>query len=158
MDGLSVGDRIQLKLIGGDRDKVLLELDSFRDQKPGQRVRVLLRSGRAIEGVVNTASSAHLSLLAIPGGELHQIPATELARISAATTPSGAVTGTAMVLALGAAAGGIAYWAVPSTSLVAVALTGSVVALGTGMLRRLLMQRQSWATIWEAPPEPPPAA
>jgi hypothetical protein len=158
VSGLSLGDRIQLKLIGGDRDKVLLELDSFRDQKPGQRVRVLLRSGRAIEGVVNTASTAHLSLLAIPGGELHQIPAADLARISAATTPSGAMAGTATVLALGAVAGGIAWWAVPSTSLVAVALTGSVVALGTGILRRLLTRRQSWATIWKAPPGLPPAA
>ena len=153
MTGLSLGDRIQLKLISRELDKVLLELDSFRDQKPGQRVRVLLKSGRAIEGVVNTASADHLSILSIPGDELHQIAARDLQRIQAAASNRGVVAITAAALGAGVGVAFAINGAVHSVLAGGIGGTLAIAAVTT-LARTVVSRRRTWFTVWEAPPEP----
>ncbi|HEY2806949.1 MAG TPA: hypothetical protein VGI92_13910 [Gemmatimonadales bacterium] len=157
MTGLTLGDRIQLKLIGGGLDRVLLELDSFRDSKPGQRVRVLLKSGKAIEGVVNTASASHLSVISSPDDTLHQLAPDEIQRIQAtgnANARIGPRAGLAIVGGFGLGAASYWLWSEP---LIAIGVSAAVTAAITAGLREAGRRRQTWFTIWEASPELPPA-
>src|SRR5262249_19562541 len=143
--GLTLGDRIQLKLIATDLDKVLVELDTFRDQKPGQRIRVLLRSGRAIEGVVNTASADHLSILSAPGDELHQIPARDIPRIQGEKSTAGV----AIVGGIFGLCGiiGLVGLATFHSTLLGVGAAGGSIALSTWVMRTWARYHRSWFTI-----------
>jgi hypothetical protein len=49
-----------------------------------QRVRVRVQDGRTIEGIANTASPDHVSLLVDPAEQLVQIPAGDIARLEVA--------------------------------------------------------------------------